>query len=351
MISERKPRLSAQRLVSIALPSVLSERSKSTQQRTQRSNSGLSREISLELVARLAPLISSRLPRPDASNSMASVMREGPPVSATIPSASRASGTSAAGTRPTNHRKPNASSDAAAAHSTNAERAARRSSGRGGEAAPCVGRGTSPVSDRTVGISVPPATMIAQNSAARWPRQRAYKALMNRFDGAIDDVARGGRGDDRDQGDLQQYRKIAERADGEAAEQRGKLLAAGRPGEPVAGKIGQREQHDRATAADQSALQSQLQEMPLEMPGDEPVLGADQMQHLDYRAVRHHRGSGRERDREHGGDQNEHEHAEAGNQGRAGHGAHAGDEAAMVVEAGVRHLLGERAAQLRHVRR
>ena len=42
------------------------------QQRTHFSNSGLRREISCELVARLAPLISRRWPRPEASSSMAS---------------------------------------------------------------------------------------------------------------------------------------------------------------------------------------------------------------------------------------------------------------------------------------
>src|SRR5262249_39717801 len=78
-MSERKPRCSAQRLVSIALPSVLRERSKSTQRRPQRSNSGLRGGIAVELVARYAPLMRSRLPRPDANNSIASAMREAPP--------------------------------------------------------------------------------------------------------------------------------------------------------------------------------------------------------------------------------------------------------------------------------
>ncbi len=36
--------------------------------------------------------------------------------------------------------------------------------------------------------------------------------------------------------------------------------------------------------------------MPLEMPGDETVLGADEMQHLDHRLVGRHRAARGERD-------------------------------------------------------
>src|SRR5215470_419507 len=126
-MSERKPRRSAQRLVSIALPSVLRERSKSTQQRTQRSNSGLSREIAVELVARYAPLIRSRLPRPDANNSIASAIREAPPVSATMPSAPRSSETSSAGTCRTNQIKPSPIDSDAAAQNASADQPRRRS--------------------------------------------------------------------------------------------------------------------------------------------------------------------------------------------------------------------------------
>jgi hypothetical protein len=49
----------------------------------------LRRDISSDVVARLTPLINNRLPRPAASSSIASAMREAPPVSTTIPSASR----------------------------------------------------------------------------------------------------------------------------------------------------------------------------------------------------------------------------------------------------------------------
>src|SRR5207247_5687729 len=157
-IRERKPRLSAHRLVSSALPRVLRERSKSTQQRTHRPNSGLRREISLELVARWAPLIRSRLPRPDASSSIASAIREAPPVKATIPSASRSSETSSAGTRQLNQTNPSPINSAAKAQSTNVDQPRHRSNGDGADrslergipAAPL------PLLNSTLGISSPP---------------------------------------------------------------------------------------------------------------------------------------------------------------------------------------------------
>src|ERR1700724_3557115 len=130
-MSERTPRCWAQRLVAIALPSVLRERSKSTQQRTQRSNSGLRREIAVELVARYAPLMRSRLPRPDANNSIASAMREAPPVNATMPSALRVSVTSSAGTCRMNQRNPSPTSSTTDAHSTSVDQPSRRSHGLG----------------------------------------------------------------------------------------------------------------------------------------------------------------------------------------------------------------------------
>src|SRR5215218_3020005 len=164
MINERKPRRSAQRLVSTALPSVLRERSKSTQQRTHRSNSGLRREISLELVARLAPLIRSRLPRPEANSSIASVIREAPPVKATIPSASRSSGTSSAGTCQMNQTNPSPINSAAEAQSTNVDQPRRRSNGGGADRSLERGIPAAPLPElnSTVGISSPPLAIITQ---------------------------------------------------------------------------------------------------------------------------------------------------------------------------------------------
>jgi hypothetical protein len=57
-------------------------------------------------VVRCTPLISRRLPCPLASSSIASEMREAPPVSTTMPSALRLSTVSVAGTCQMNHRKP-----------------------------------------------------------------------------------------------------------------------------------------------------------------------------------------------------------------------------------------------------
>src|SRR6266550_8894931 len=208
MINERKPRLSAQRLVSIALPSVLRERSKSTQQRTQGSNSGLRREISLELVARLAPLMRSRLPRPDANSSIASVIREAPPVNATMPSASRLSETSSAGTCRTNQTKPSPIDSTAAAQSASADQPRRRSKADGPDRS--VDRAIPfSVSNSTVGISSPRG----QDSAKSGWHKAARNRLMNRFDGAADHVARGCSGDAGDDPGLRQHCQIARHSD------------------------------------------------------------------------------------------------------------------------------------------
>ena len=76
--------------------------------------------------------------------------------------------------------------------------------------------------------------------------------------------------------------------------------------------------------------------MALELPGDEAVLGADEMQHLDDRAVGRHGAAGRERHRQHGGGEHQREHGEAGRHRVPRHGAHAVDPAAMIVEGGAR---------------
>ena len=62
-------------------------------------NSGCRRAISSALVERLAPLISRRWPRLAARSSSASMMREAPPVSTTMPSALRSSLISSVGRR------------------------------------------------------------------------------------------------------------------------------------------------------------------------------------------------------------------------------------------------------------
>ena len=91
--------------------------------------------------------------------------------------------------------------------------------------------------------------------------------------------------------------------------------------------------------------------MPLKMPCDEIVLGANEMQHLDHRAVGRDSGAGGEDDREHGRAKHEQEKADAEHNDRAGYGTHTVDEAAMVVEANTWYLFSKRLAQLPEVRR
>ena len=85
--------------------------------------------------------------------------------------------------------------------------------------------------------------------------------------------------------------------------------------------------------------------MALELAGDEAVGRADIMQHFDDRPVGRHGAAGREGDRQHGHGDNQRQDGDAGGDRGLRHGAHAIDPAAMIVEAGARHLRGQRLAQ------
>src|SRR5437667_12556267 len=100
---------------------------------------------------------------------------------------------------------------------------------------------------------------------------------MDGIDRAADRAARSCRSNKGYQDNLAQHRHIALRSDRKTAEQDGKLLFRRRLDEPRARELSKREQCEGAAAADQSAFQPQSQEMPLEMPGNETVLGADEM--------------------------------------------------------------------------
>ena len=158
---------SAQRRVSIALPSVLSARSKSTQQRTIAANSGLRREISRDVVARLAAADEQALAAPGRQQLDRVATREAPPVSATMPSALRSSRTSSVGTRPTNQRircRPQARGQAEGERPADetAQRTAARTPGAAG-ARRSAGRFIGPSSKQSAS-----ASNIPRIPAARW---------------------------------------------------------------------------------------------------------------------------------------------------------------------------------------
>ena len=87
------------------------------------------------------------------------------------------------------------------------------------------------------------------------------------------------------------------------------------------------------------------------MVGDIAVAGADEVQHLDDRAVRRHRAAGRERYRNDRRRDHQHEDADAGKYGRPGHRAHALDPGAVIVDARRRRHLRHPGAQCREVER
>ena len=196
----------AQRLVSIALPRVLSERSRSTQQAHHPGIFGIeAQDFARRGAAIRRPMMSSRWPRPAASSSIASATREAPPVSATMPSALRLSATSSPGTRPMNQRKPSRSSRTTAAPAATVDQPRRRNSRwprARGAAAPGSPPAPSSVLDPTIGISRPTRRKSTRrNYSLKFGGVVAAK-LTNGFDRAVDGAARGCGGHRGDQHDL-----------------------------------------------------------------------------------------------------------------------------------------------------
>ena len=78
-------------------------------------------------------------------------------------------------------------------------------------------------------------------------------------------------------------------------------------------------------------------EMGLELPGDERVRRADEMEDFDDLAIARHRAAGGEPDRR--AHRHDHQHEKSGRESddRVGHGAEARRPDPMVVEIGLRH--------------
>src|SRR5215831_3264043 len=180
---------------------------------------GVSRPISFELVARCTPVISRRLPRSVASNSIASGMRAAAPVSATMPSAFVSTDTSSLAMCQTNQTNPPA-------------------------------RNISPVA---------PAAMV------RKPIQRARPANMSvdHFKGVVDGTPGGQGGHEGNQCDLTQHSCIAPEANREGAEKNRCLVRARAAGEPSADNTGKREKQNCSAAAYGATLQPEDKKMML----------------------------------------------------------------------------------------
>jgi hypothetical protein len=191
------------------------------------------------------PLISSRRPWPAANSSMASAMREAPPVRATMPSASRLSWTSRAGTRQTNQAKPPASASAVKAPSKSPDLPSHRSKRQG--ASPSPGRGVILPSSQSVSAVIRVFQLADREHRSRRAggkmrprvaklisrlRHRPHKAgprdLLNRFDGAADGAAAGNGRRPGDQADLRKHGQVTESPERECSEHSRKLIACGR---------------------------------------------------------------------------------------------------------------------------
>ena len=184
----------------------------------------------------VAPLMSNRLPRPDASNSIASVMREAPPVSATMPSASRVSVSFVGRHAPDEPEKPELPSPAPEPHSTrtSTSRAPQQRTRSGPRGSTCVTEGTS-AAPSSVWIGPSTSLVHLRNHSAKSGGAVAMHCsqvcLINRFDRALDRIARGGGSDEGDQADLRQHRQVAQYPDRRRAEQGGELVAPRRADE------------------------------------------------------------------------------------------------------------------------
>src|SRR5262249_38719972 len=109
--------------------------------------------------------------------------------------------------------------------------------------------------------------------------------LLKGFQRAIDGAARSECGHTRDQGDHDDHGGVAEVTDRKAAEQGPKLLAGGAAQELAACQLDQAKQRQGTATPDDAPLQAKAEKPALKMLGNEGVLGADQVQHLDHGAV------------------------------------------------------------------
>src|SRR5262245_38253453 len=158
-------------------------------------------------------------------SSIASAMREAPPVSATMPSAPRLSTISSLGTRQMNQRKPSPTSRRAAKPAATVDQPSRRQSRcapKGRAARRSSPPAPSSVLDPIIGIS----SSTRRNYSLNFGAVVALR-LTNGFDGLHNGMTRGGGGHAGDQDDLRQHREIARHPDRKITEQGRHMVAAG----------------------------------------------------------------------------------------------------------------------------
>ena len=105
---------------------------------------------------------------------------------------------------------------------------------------------------------------------------------------------------------------------GKGAKHRRKLISGRSACEPAAGKLGGSKQRDRESSANASAEKPEPQKVPLEVIGNEFVLGPNQMQHFNNGAIRGHCGVRSKRHRKHGGEDHQRQYHNSANQHDSG---------------------------------
>src|SRR5579883_789739 len=240
------------------------------QQPNHRADPGARRMSSAVFVVGATPVMRRRWPRPEASSSTASLIREAPPVSATIPSAAaRSSGGASLATCNANQRNPPASIVSAASGAAQRYVATRRRS-------PSSFRSQPPRCAASIGWS---STLMIYSEHCQFRRQRGSPKLLDVSQRMDNDLPRSERRHGGDQSHFGGDHGVACETHGEVAQHRGSFRLRGAHKQAADAFCEDQEQQGR-DASEGAPFEAQPQEMALELGRDIGLLGADEMQHL-----------------------------------------------------------------------
>src|SRR3954447_6041402 len=206
--------------------------------------------MSLAALVGCTPDISSRLPYPPASNSIASETREEPPVSTTMPSALLAGPLSVPRTCDRKPTKPSAApTNRIASVATMVTRNHPRGAGASGlwSACECIGLKSNAFSGEVESVE-----------GARFLHSQTAPSI-NFIERGEQRASGGSRGDRRDHHRLRRQGEIAGGPQRKCPEQCAELVSDRRAGKPAGDRFGKSEQQHRRDAADDAALQAETQ--------------------------------------------------------------------------------------------